>query len=314
MPLTPEQSHRLKRIATIASVSLAVSLSLLKTFGALYTGSLAVLSSMIDSLADIFASSITFIAVKISAKPADSDHRYGHGKAEAISALIQSAFVAGSGIFVMYDGISRLITPVPIAQTGIGIIIMLISLGSTLALIAFQKYVTHHTKSQAIAADSAHYTVDVITNISIIITLIVVDLFQISWFDTLTAFVVSSYLLYNAYKLARDAIALLIDTELSDEIRLDIKKIVLSHPFAQGIHDLRTRDLGGAYMFEFHLELDGALSLYKAHDYTEKVEDSLRNAYPGVQLIIHEDPAGLDEDRLDHKIRCDNPKSNDCIL
>lgn len=98
MPLSQEESRKLKKTATAASVALAVSLSLLKMFGALYTGSLAVLSSMIDSLADIFASSVTFIAVKISSQPADSNHRYGHGKAEAISALIQSAFVAGSGI------------------------------------------------------------------------------------------------------------------------------------------------------------------------------------------------------------------------
>lgn len=116
MPLSQEESKKLKKTATAASVALAVSLSLLKMFGALYTGSLAVLSSMIDSLADIFASSVTFIAVKISSQPADSNHRYGHGKAEAISALIQSAFVAGSGIFVMYDGISRFITPVKVEQ------------------------------------------------------------------------------------------------------------------------------------------------------------------------------------------------------
>jgi len=135
-PLSQEQSNRLKKIATIASVSLAVSLSLLKTFGALYTGSLAVLSSMIDSLADIFASSVTYIAVKYASKPASDNHRYGYGygKAEALSALIQSAFIAGSGIFVMYDGFSRFLSPKPLEQTDTGIIIMVISLVSTVAL------------------------------------------------------------------------------------------------------------------------------------------------------------------------------------
>ena len=309
-----DEKNRLKRAATIASVALAISLSLLKTFGALYTGSLAVLSSMIDSLADIFASSITFIAVKISSKPADSNHRYGHGKVEAVSALIQSAFVAGSGIFVMYDGFSRMLKPVTIEQTGAGILIMSVSLIATLALIVFQKYVAQKTRSQAIAADSAHYTVDVVTNVSIILTLIVVKLFHISWFDTLTAFTVSSYLIYNAYKLARDALALLTDKELGEEIRLNIKKIVLSHDFAKGIHDLRTRDLGGIFMFEFHLELDGDLSLYQAHEYTDAVEASLLRVYPGAQIIIHEDPAGLAEDRLDHKIICSGPDASDCLL
>ena len=314
MFLNSEESKKLKKAATLASVALAVSLSLLKMFGALYTGSLAVLSSMIDSLADIFASSVTFIAVKISSQPADSNHRYGHGKVEAISALIQSAFVAGSGIFVMYDGISRFIMPVKVEQTGIGIVIMLISLFGTLALISFQKYVTRRTASQAIAADSAHYAVDVITNFSIIITLLVVQFLGWSWFDTLTAFIVSAYLLYNAYKLARDAVRLLTDRELSDEIRLNIKRIVLSHDFAHGIHDLRTHDLGCEYMFEFHLELEGSLSLYQAHEYTDEVEKSLLKVYPNAQILIHEDPAGINEDRLDHKIICADANATDCML
>lgn len=302
-PLNKEQKDRLKKNATAASVTLAVCLSLLKTFGALYTGSLAVLSSMIDSLADIFASSITYIAVKFSSKPATSDHRYGYGKAEALSALIQSAFIAGSGIFVMYDGISRIFYPRPLEQTSIGILVMIISLIATLGLILFQKYVARRTNSQAINADAAHYTVDVMTNASIIVSLVVVKLFNISWFDTLTAFLISAYLLKNAYHLASDAVKILMDTELSDEIRLNIIRIVKESPFTKGIHDLRTRDLGGTYMFEFHLELDGELSLYAAHDLTDMVEDDILEIYPNSQIIIHQDPAGIKEDRLDQKIK-----------
>lgn len=310
-PLNNEQITALKKKATLASVSLAITLSLLKTFGALYTGSLSVLTSMIDSLADIFASSVTYIAVKVSSKPASRNHRYGYGKAEALSALIQSAFVAGSGIFVLYDGISRLITPRPLEAAGIGIIIMVISLISTLALIMFQKRVCRITLSQAICADSAHYTVDVITNAAIILTLIMVKLFDISWFDTLTAFVVSSYLLINAYKLARDAVAMLLDHELPDSIRDRVREIVLEEDGVLGMHDLRTRDLGGAYLFEFHLELDGNLPLYEAHEHADRVEAAITHCFPGAQVIIHEDPAGLEEDRLDHKI-CGLPGNTPC--
>ena len=310
-PLNNEQITALKKKATLASVSLAITLSLLKTFGALYTGSLSVLTSMIDSLADIFASSVTYIAVKVSSKPASRNHRYGYGKAEALSALIQSAFVAGSGLFVLYDGISRLITPRPLEAAGIGIIIMVISLISTLALIMFQKRVCRITLSQAICADSAHYTVDVITNAAIILTLIMVKLFDISWFDTLTAFVVSSYLLINAYKLARDAVAMLLDHELPDSIRDRVREIVLEEDGVRGMHDLRTRDLGGAYLFEFHLELDGNLPLYEAHEHADRVEAAITHCFPGAQVIIHEDPAGLEEDRLDHKI-CGLPGNTPC--
>lgn len=298
-----EAQNRLKRAASTASVALAAALTLLKVAAAVYTGSLAVLSSMIDSLADIFASSITFVAVKFASMQATDDHRYGFGKAEAISALVQSAFVAGSGIFVLYDGIMRLFMRKTVGDPDFGIVVMVISLAATTALILFQKYVAKRTNSLAIAADSAHYTVDVVTNLAIIATLVVVKLFEIYWFDTVTALAVAGYLLLNAYKLACGAVSVLTDAELSDDIRKKVCRIVMENPFSQGIHDLRTRDLGGAYMFEFHLELDGDLPLSAAHEMTEAVEDNLLDEFPNAQIIIHQDPMGVKEERLDHKLR-----------
>lgn len=298
-----EAQNKLKRAASAASVALAAALTLLKVAAAVYTGSLAVLSSMIDSLADIFASSITFVAVKFASMQATDDHRYGFGKAEAISALVQSAFVAGSGIFVLYDGIMRLFMRKTVGDPDFGIVVMVISLAATTALILFQKYVAKRTNSLAIAADSAHYTVDVVTNLAIIATLVVVKFWGIYWFDTVTALAVAGYLLLNACKLACGAVSVLTDAELSDDIRKKVCRIVMENPFSQGIHDLRTRDLGGAYMFEFHLELDGDLPLSAAHEMTEAVEDNLLDEFPNAQIIIHQDPVGIKEERLDHKLR-----------
>ena len=139
------QNERLKQAATAASVALSVLLTVMKLFAAIYTGSLAILSSLIDSLADIFASSITFVAVKVSSLPASYRHRYGFGKAEAISALVQSAFVAGSGIFVLYDGIKRLFNREVVDKPDVGIAVMVLSLLATLGLIIFQKYVAKKT-------------------------------------------------------------------------------------------------------------------------------------------------------------------------
>ncbi len=303
MSLTSDQqNNRLKKYAATASVALAITLTFIKSVAVLTTGSLSVLSSLIDSLADLFASSITFFAVRYSSAPADCSHRYGHGKAEALSALLQSAFIAGSGLFILYDGISRFFIPRTVTDITFGIGIMIISLILTIALIVFQKYVAARTHSKAISADSAHYSVDVITNLSIIITLCVVHVFNIYWFDTVIAFLISTYLLANAFKIANDALGMLLDKELSDDIRENITKIVLSCAHVQGMHDLRTRDLGGIYMFEFHLELNGNLSLLAAHQHTDNVENQLRKAFPNVQIIIHQDPAGLQEDRLDNKL------------
>ncbi|MBQ7285394.1 MAG: cation diffusion facilitator family transporter [Alphaproteobacteria bacterium] len=303
MSLLPtEQQNKLKKTAAISSICLAILLTIIKTIGVFYTGSLAVLSSMIDSFADLFASSVTYFSVKVSSQPADFSHRYGHGKAEALSALIQSAFIMGSGLFVMYDGINRFINPTSLIQTSFGIIIMIICLILTTALIIFQHHVAKLTHSQAIRADAAHYGVDIITNISIILSLIIVKIFDIIWFDTITALIVSIYLIFNAGKLAKDAIALLMDKELSNDIREKLCKLVLSCDHVEGLHDLRTRDLGGQYMFELHLELDGNLSLFEAHRYSDDVENKIKEQFPNSQVIIHQDPAGLYEKRLDEEI------------
>lgn len=145
----------------------------------------------------------------------------------------------------MYDGFSRFITPRPVADTGLGLVVMIISIIATLILISFQRYVAKKTNSQAILADSAHYVVDILTNGSIILSLFVVRFFDFQWFDPLTAIFIALYLLYNAYLLARDAIALLLDRELPDEIRCRVEKTVTALPFVCGMHDLRTHDLGG---------------------------------------------------------------------
>lgn len=302
-----ETNNRLKRAAASASVMLSGGLCLLKIFGAFYTGSLAILSSLIDSLADVFASSISFVAIRFSTRPASQEHRYGYGRAESISALVQSAFIAGSGLFVMYDGLVRLLDPKPLEKAELGIIIMVISLATTVALIVFQKYVARKTASPAIAADSAHYTVDVLTNASIILSLIVVKLFNISWFDILTAFAISAYLIYNAYKIAAEAVAALTDRELSEEVRKQVIDIVMNSEGVKGYHDFRSRDLGGAYFFEIHLELDGSLTLDKTHELTDKAEEKIKETFPNAQVIIHQDPYGLHENRLDYTIdgKCD---------
>lgn len=302
-----ETNNRLKRAAASASVMLSGGLCLLKIFGAFYTGSLAILSSLIDSLADVFASSISFVAIRFSTRPASQEHRYGYGRAESISALVQSAFIAGSGLFVMYDGLVRLLDPKPLEKAELGIIIMAISLATTVALIVFQKYVARKTASPAIAADSAHYTVDVLTNASIILSLIVVKLFNIDWFDILTAFAISAYLIYNAYKIAAEAVAALTDRELSEEVRKQVIDIVMNSEGVKGYHDFRSRDLGGAYFFEIHLELDGSLTLNKTHELTDKAEEKIKETFPNAQVIIHQDPYGLHENRLDYTIdgKCD---------
>ena len=297
-----QTNDRLKHRAAVASILLAFLLSGLKLFATIASGSLAVFSSLIDSISDVLGSAITFVAVKYSTKPASVRHRYGYGKAEAVSALIQAFFVAGSGLFVLYDAVVRFFHPRVLEETPLAIGIMVFSLLATLVLIAYQKHVATLTQSQAINADSAHYVVDILTNTSIIISLTVVKFFEIYWFDTLTALVIAVYLLYNAYQLVMEAFAVLLDHELSDDIRQNIGRIISAHDFVKGFHDVRTHSLGNEYLFEIHLELDGRLSLYEAHQLSDKVETAILEEYPNAQVIIHQDPSGVAEERLDEKL------------
>lgn len=303
MQLIQSKANKLKKIAAVSSISLAVFLCVLKAVAVFYTDSLAVLSSMVDSLSDILASFITFFAVKISVKPATTNYRYGYGKVEALSALFQSLFVAISGFYILYDSVVRFFYPVDLKQTDLGLAIMVFSLFATIGLVVFQQIVAKKTKSKAIEADSLHYKVDILTNLSIIISLFFVRFLGIGQIDTAVAVLISFYLLWNAYDLGKDAVGLLLDRELDNLIREDVLKIVAEHEISPEVHDLRTRDLGGEYMFEFHLELDGNLDLYTAHKYTEEVESLIRKKYPNAQIIIHQDPFGIREERLDNKLK-----------
>lgn len=298
-----DNNTRLKNLAAIASVSVSILLSLVKAAAVFYTGSLSVLSSMIDSLSDVLSSMITYVAVRISDKPLSEHHRYGYGKAEAVSALVQAAFIAGSAGFILYDGIDRFVHPVEVQQTALGMAIMLFSLLATFMLIAFQRYVVKCTNSKAIEADSAHYVVDILSNSSVIISLVVVRYFAWQWFDILTAVLIAIYLAFNAMQLAHNALSEITDAEVADDIKQRIINIVQNADGIKGYHDLRTRISGARMFIEIHLELDGNLTLLEAHTISDRAEQKIMTDYPNAQIIIHQDPVGITENRLDHQIK-----------
>lgn len=297
-----ENNHKLKQYAAIASILTAILLAVFKFSAFLKTDSLAIFSSFIDSVTDLFASAVSFIAVYYSTKPASADHRYGYGKSEALSALLQAIFVGISGIFVILDGIKRIITPIEIMQTSIGIFVMLFSILATFVLVLYQTYVAKKTNSLAIKADMAHYTVDFLTNASVVFSLLLVHFTGFMYFDVIAALFISLYLLHNAYKLAKEAIGQITDKELPVEIRENIENIVHESTGIYGMHDLRTRNLGDVFYFELHLEIDGSISLFKAHELADAVEKKILQLYPDSQILIHQDPYGIHEERLDHKI------------
>jgi ferrous-iron efflux pump FieF len=306
-PAPPDRTAHLRRLAATASLGLATALALAKLAAAVTTGSLALLASLVDSLADIVASAITFTSVRIAQRPPDRGHRFGHGKAESLSALAQAALVAGSAGYILLDGVQRLMRPEPVTAAGLGVAVMLAAILATAGLVAFQRHVVRVTGSQAIAADRLHYSADLATNLAVILSLLLAGPLGLGWSDPLIAAGIAAWLLWQALDIARAAVDTLMDRELPPAERERIKAIVRTHPEVHGLHDLRTREAGGTRFIELHVELDGAMPLCDVHDVTDALEVEIGGAFPEVEVIIHPEPAGLDDARLDHRIAAAGP-------
>ena len=291
----PNHSATLMRRASICSVTVACTLIALKLGAWILTGSLSLLSSLIDSMLDVAASLITFFAVRYAIQPPDKEHRFGHGKAEDIAALAQSAFIAGSALFIAFEAVGRFLNPHPIEHGAIGIGVMLISLLLTSALLTYQRYVIAQTGSTAIHADAIHYLTDVLVNIAVIVTLFAASQPGWEFIDPLCALGIAAYISYSAWRIASRAFQNLMDREFSDNDRERITTIVLEHPDVKGIHMLKTRRSGHQAFIQFHMELDGSITLLKAHEIADAIHDRLHEAFPNVEIIIHEDPAEIEE-------------------
>jgi ferrous-iron efflux pump FieF len=232
--------------------------------------------------------------VRHALQPADTKHRFGHGKAESLAGLAQAAFIAGSAFFLLLEGFNRLLHPQPLEVVGVGIWVMGFSIIATSGLIYLQAHVVKKTGSSAIRADSLHYKTDLLVNASVIAALLLTA-YGWSGFDPVFAIVISLYILHSAWEIGHESAQALMDHELPDEDRQRITSIALQHPQTRGVHDLRTRKSGTTAFIQLHLELDDELSLVLAHAISDEVEARIRAAYPSAEIIIHEDPASIME-------------------
>jgi len=284
--------------ATYGAVSVAAILIAAKFFAWMRTDSLSLQASLIDSLLDMVASVINLLVVKQALKPADKEHRFGHGKAEALGGLGQSAFIAGSAVWLIIDVIHRLINPHPLQDGKIGSIIMIMASILTLCLVLYQRYVIRQTRSLAIAADSLHYLGDFYTNIGVLVSLNVSVFLGWERLDSLVGAGIAAYILHSSWKIAQRSLDVLMDRELPDSARLEITEIALNHPHVWGVHDLRTRSAGLQDFIQMHLDMDEKLSLLEAHDIANDVELALQKAFPHAEVIIHQDPIPNQESAL----------------
>lgn len=293
----PTRAERLKRLAAIASVGVASALIAAKAGAWLATGAVSLLSTLMDSLLDLAASLINLIAVRHAAQPADREHRFGHGKAEPLAGLAQAAFIAGSAAFLLFQAGERLIRPAPIANSAVGIAVMVVSIVLTFGLVVFQRSVVRRTASVAIRSDSLHYQTDLLINLGVIVALFLGG--RLGWraADPIIAIGIGVYIILGVVEILKNSLALLMDRELPDAERARIRAIAQAHPGVIAVHDLRTRSSGTQAFIQFHLEMDGALTLLAAHSIAEAVMGEVQAAFPNAEVLIHEDPAGIDEPR-----------------
>ncbi len=295
--LDRDAAGRLMKMATYAAVGMASTLIIIKFAAWLMTDSVSLLSTLIDSLLDVAASTVNLLAVRHALEPADREHRFGHGKAESLAGLAQSAFISGSAVFLLLQAGERLYNPMEITNTYIGYAVMVFSIVATIALVMFQKYVAKRTQSLAISADSAHYTMDVLVNLAVIVSLFLAT--ELGWHfaDPLFAIAIAFYILHGAYEIGVEAYHVLMDRELPDDDRNKIRQLAIEHPRVTGMHDLRTRQSGPDVFIQMHLEMPGDISLLEAHSIAEDVMHKVEEAYPRAEVLVHEDPHGIEEPR-----------------
>jgi len=285
---TEKNATLLKRV-TLASTLTALVLIALKLVTWLWTGSVSMLASLVDSAMDAIASLINLLAVRYALVPADDEHRFGHGKAESLAGLAQAAFISGSALFLLLHAVDRILHPAPVQRTTLGIAVIVFSLALTLALLTYQRYVIRHTGSVAIRADALHYATDVLSNLGVIAALLLAQ-FGLPIFDPILAIAIAGYILIGAWRIGRDSLDHLMDRELDDAVRQRIKQLALEHTEVRGIHELRTRRAGQTSFIQLHLEMEPQLTLAEAHAIADMVEAQIRAAVPASDVIIHQDP------------------------
>ena len=298
-----KRAERLMQGAALLASGVAVLLVVIKGVAWWLSDSVAILSSLMDSALDLMASVVTVYAVRHAIRPPDADHRFGHGKAEALAALTQSFLVSLSALFLAVEAVPRFITPQIVTHEVLGIAIMVFSIVVTGILITVQHWVIQQTGSVAISADRMHYAGDLLINAGVGLSLFVTSIGSgWAWADPLCALIVAAILVFSVVRIASKALDCLMDKELPDAERARILDLAAHHPHVIDAHDLRTRTSGIRTFILLHLTLPREMTLATAHHVCDSVAGSIRQEFPGSEVTIHQDPEGLVEERLDAQI------------
>ncbi|WP_433588685.1 cation diffusion facilitator family transporter [Pseudomonas koreensis] len=288
MTTSPEHA-RLLRLATRASVAVACTLIIAKAIAWWLSGSVSMLAGLTDSALDGVTSLLNLLAVHYALRPADDDHRYGHGKAESLAGMAQALFIGGSAVLIAFQAYERIQQPEPLGAPWLSIGVIVFSLLLTAALLTLQHRVVKQTGSNAVRADSLHYRSDMLLNGSILIALILAGM-GFHQLDAWFGLGIAGYILWSAIQIARESFSVLMDEELPTDVSQHMLELACSVPGVLGAHDLRTRISGNHWFVQLHLELPGELTLSVAHGISDQAADAIHAAYPRAEVLVHADP------------------------
>ena len=287
------QNALLNRSAALASISVALLLVGLKAWAAWSTGSTAMLGSLADTILDLVASLATLAGVWVAAQPDDDNHRFGHGKAEALAAMFQVVLISISALTLAARGVQQLLGGARTEAAGDGILVSAIAMGATVLLLVWQRRVIRQTGSLAIATDHVHYQSDLLLNLAVIAALALDQYAGLAGADPLFGLVIAGWLGWGAWGASQAAIEQLMDHEWPDDKKAHFLEVVARHPELKGLHDLRTRTSGNRDFVQFHVWVDPLMTVAQAHDVMDEIEDKLLAEFPGIEILIHPDPEGL---------------------
>lgn len=282
----------LVKLAAFAATTTALLLVVLKLYAWFVTDASAMLASATDSILDLFASIMNVVILRFALAPADDEHKFGHGKAESLAGLVQAAFVMGSALLLVFNGVERVLNPQQVIRTEVGIGVSIVAIVMTLLLVLLQRYVITKTKSVAISADALHYQSDILLNLGVLAALFLSQGYWLQADGTFTIGV-GVFLLVGASKIIWLSVHQLMDHELTEDETEAIIAIVKGHKGALGLHELRTRQAGQSRFIQFHLELNDELSLLEAHGIGEAIEAEIIRALAPCEVFIHHDPSSV---------------------
>ncbi|GAB4373276.1 MAG: cation diffusion facilitator family transporter [Deltaproteobacteria bacterium] len=285
-----------KRIATARfSVASSVTLAVSKLVVGVLSGSLGVLSSAIDNLADILMSLVNYFSIKKSMEPADPSHPYGHGKVETLGTVVMAGIIMGTGVWIVREGIRRLQAGIVPRSVDIGLVVMALSVAASRVISERIRKAGEETGSQALVADSLHFRTDVWSGGGILLSLAVYRATGWKWLDPGVAAAVGIYIVIAAYPVLREAVEDLLDRSLPPETVETIRKVIEEHrPYVVDYHALRTRRSGSEKHVDFHIVICKEYLLQDAHRVADHLEMEVARAIGNAHVVTHVDPCGED--------------------